>query len=401
MSGKPPVCLGPNLAYTKFRPREKMPMPILRALPTVLLLLTPAVLTVAEDAEPLLKTLRAVGPDGVGQAEAAKAWRQLVQCEAEELPAILAGIDGANPLAANWMRTAVDAIAERQLQSGGKLPEQELECILADLKNDPRARRLAYELLVRADPNAPKRLLPRLELLDDPSLELRRDAVARLIDETAAAGDPEKTAAGYRKALSAARDVDQIQLLSQRLRKLGQEVDLPRHFGFIMRWKVIGPFDNVGEKGFDVAYPPEQKIDLQAECDGKHGKVKWTDCATSDDFGQVDLNKAVVEEKGVAAYATAEFFAAKQREVQFRMTSYNAIKLWLNGRLIDQHKVYHQGTPFDQFVSRGVLQPGRNVILVKVCQNEQQQDWARPWTFHLRVCDESGGAVLSSDGQRK
>jgi len=57
--------------------------------------------------------------------------------------------------------------------------------------------------------------------------------------------------------------------------------------------------------------------------------------------------------------------------------------------------VYHSGSQPDQFVNRVVLQPGRNVILVKVCQNEQTQDWAQRWDFQLRVCDETGGAVLS------
>jgi hypothetical protein len=50
----------------------------------------------------------------------------------------------------------------------------------------------------------------------------------------------------------------------------------------------------------------------------------------------------------------------------------------------------------DQYVSPAVLRPGRNVILVKVCQNEQTQSWAREWSFQLRVCDATGGAVLSS-----
>ena len=29
----------------------------------------------------------------------------------------------------------------------------------------------------------------------------------------------------------------------------------------------------------------------------------------------------------------------------------------------------------------------------KVCQNEQTDDWAQLWSFHLRVCDSLGGAV--------
>ena len=111
----------------------------------------------------------------------------------------------------------------------------------------------------------------------------------------------------------------------------------------------------------------------------------------------VDLHKSLGEQKGVIAYATAEFVSEKKQEVQFLMTSVNALKLWLNGRLVDEHRIYHSGTLLDQYVSRAVLEPGRNVILVKVCQNEQTDSWTKVWGFQLRVCDRYGAAVLSAD----
>jgi len=83
--------------------------------------------------------------------------------------------------------------------------------------------------------------------------------------------------------------------------------------------------------------------------------------------------------------------------VEFRLTSYNAVKLWLGGKLIDEHNVYHSGSQLDQYVCRAVLQPGRNQILLKICQNAQTQDWARWWAFQLRICDALGGAILSAD----
>ena len=64
---------------------------------------------VADDVEPLLKTLQRVGPKGAGNREAARAWQQLARADAAQLPVILAGLDRAGPLAANWIRTAVDA----------------------------------------------------------------------------------------------------------------------------------------------------------------------------------------------------------------------------------------------------------------------------------------------------
>ena len=92
-----------------------------------------------------------------------------------ELPRILGAMDGSGPLAANWIRVAVDAIAERELARGGKLPVRELEEFIRETGHHPRARRLAFEWLRRVDPEAPDRLIP--EMASDPSLELRRDAV--------------------------------------------------------------------------------------------------------------------------------------------------------------------------------------------------------------------------------
>ena len=79
------------------------------------------------------------------------------------------------------------------------------------------------------------------------------------------------------------------------------------------------------------------------------------------------------------------------------MSSENALKLWINGHLVTECPVYHMGNEPDQYVSRTVLEAGRNLILLKVCQNEQTQDWARHWDFRLRVCDAEGKAVHSAD----
>jgi len=111
-------------------------------------------------------------------------------------------------------------------------------------------------------------------MLRDPSLEIRRDAVARLIGQGEAlvkAGKRQEGMTAYREAMAAARDLDQVRLLAGRLRKLGETVDLARHLGYVVRWKVIGPFDNTGGKGFDAVYPPENEIRLDAEYQGKKG----------------------------------------------------------------------------------------------------------------------------------
>jgi hypothetical protein len=344
-----------------------------------------------------LEQLRAVGPQGQGHQAATAAWAQVARADAADLPTVLAALDGANPLAANWIRTAVDAIAERQLARGGRLPVEQFEAFIAQRSHSPQGRRLAYEWLLHVDPTAENRLIPGM--LDDPSLELRRDAVARLIadaDRQLKAGQKPEALQTFGRAMTAARDVDQIRALAQHLRKLGQPVDIARHMGFLLRWQLIGPFDNTDEKGFDTVYAPEREIRLDASYPGKHKPVQWFAHETKDEWGVVDFNKLLGEEKLVVAYATTEYFSPKAQRVQFRLTSLDATKLWLNGRLIDQHKVYHGGSALDQYVCQAELQPGRNVILLKVCQNAIMQEWARHWDFQIRVCDERGTAIPSA-----
>ena len=47
--------------------------------------------------------------------------------------------------------------------------------------------------------------------------------------------------------------------------------------------------------------------------------------------------------------------------------------------------------------ARGTLRKGKNVILLKVCQNEQTDAWAQNWQFQLRICDPVGTAILAAD----
>ena len=93
----------------------------------------------AADLSASIKTIRAVGSEGQGNAAAAKAWQSLSKAEATALPQILKAMDGANPLAANWLRAAVDTIASRAKD----MPQKELLDFLNNQKHNPRARRLA------------------------------------------------------------------------------------------------------------------------------------------------------------------------------------------------------------------------------------------------------------------
>lgn len=357
-----------------------------------------ATIAAAAKVEDQVAVLKSVGAEGAGNTKATEAWKQLSQSSAASLPAILAGLDDANPLAANWLRASVDAIAERELRKGAKLPAADLEKFTLDTSHAPRARRLAFEWLCRADKTAADRLIPNM--LNDPSVEFRRDAVARLLTEAETLETDKKAddaAKVYRQALTGARDLDQVQQIVKKLEGFGQTVDVPAHFGYLMEWKLIGPFDNTDEKGFDVVNPPEKELKFTAEYPGKTDPTKWIDHATDDTYGKVDLNKALLKANGVTAYATTEFTAAEARPIELRLATVCANKIWLNGQLIAANNVYHAGEKMDQYIARGNLKKGKNVILLKILQNEQKEEWAQDWDFKLRVCDATGTAVLSMD----
>jgi hypothetical protein len=344
-----------------------------------------------------IKAIRAVGPEGLGNAQASEAWKRISTDDAASLPAILGAMDGANELALNWLRAAVDSIASRELEAGRKLPVVALEKFVRDTKHHPRARYLAYELISRVDAPRASRLVDGFR--DDPSTDLRRVSVQQLMDEAAVFGKNGRTndaVAQYQTAIRSAREADQVEDIAKELKKLGSPVSLPGVFGWVSEWKVIGPFDNKDRAGFEKVFPPEQGIDLNAEYDGLNGKVKWQDFKATGDYGMVDLNKPIGALKEVTGYAYTEFYADKARPMELRIGCKNGWKVWFNGKFLFGRDEYHRGAEIDQYRLAGDLKPGKNIILVKLTQNEQKEDWTKEWEFQLRITDALGTPIASA-----
>src|SRR5438552_11589245 len=74
-----------------------------------------------------LAMISAIGVEGAGNAEAAKAWHSVVDRGPNALLPALAAFDDTNPRAANWLRAAVDAIADEALARGQPLDAKALE----------------------------------------------------------------------------------------------------------------------------------------------------------------------------------------------------------------------------------------------------------------------------------
>ena len=159
-------------------------------------------------------------------------------------------------------------------------------------------------------------------------------------------------------------------------------------------WWLVGPFDHRGGIGFDAVYPPEQEVDLQKKYMGQLEEVSWIKKESDQRHAILDLNKLLGPHKGAVVYAYRTFESDRAQPIEIRLGTPNGRKLWVNGELVFAHEEYHLMSLMDQYRAQAQLKPGTNTLLLKICQNEQKEDWAQEWNFQIRVCDSSGTAVL-------
>ena len=330
----------------------------------------------AEDVGAVVRRV-ATAPPGTGHAALAAAADALATMSPDDLGIALAALGDATPAGANWLRSGLDRAIERL---GDDVSATALAGFATDRSLPPRARTLAFAWLEARDSTQAASLLAGM--LDEKALELRRAAVAQLL-AAAAGGDDAAQKAAHRRALAAARDVDQVEAIATWLTEHGEPTDVAEVLGFVRRWQVSGEFDNVGGAGFAKAYPPEAA--------GPPPDVSgWKPVTSSDRHGQIDLNAAVATKKGVLAYALAEVELPAAGPAEVRIGSPCAVVVWVNGHRVMTHEIYHASEAIDQYVAPAEFRAGRNSVLVKCCQNEQTEPWAGEWKFQLRITDPLG-----------
>ena len=154
--------------------------------------------------------------------------------------------------------------------------------------------------------------------------------------------------------------------------------------GFITedKWLILGPFDNAGGIGYNTAYIPENatQIDITKKYESIVEQIHWQKSEDDTLNGYISLGDDV--DWGVA-YAFTTVTSPDAREVQFRFDSDDQGKVWLNGEQVFKHtKAF--SAEIDNYIIPVTLKPGKNNILVKVCEETQG------WGFYLRITDTDG-----------
>ena len=339
-----------------------------------------------------LATVTAVGQKGEGGAAAVPAVERLSGAPADRLPALFAAMGDAGPIGRNLLSGAAQAVADG-LEPAELKPL--LAMPLAARDTHPEAAALAFTLLDQAAPDAAAAYLARSGL-NSPAPPVRRAAVAAALTELGDGGNPEALQALLDRTL----DRDQVETIADRLKAAGEPVDLSRQFGFLTNWQLVGPFDHRGGIAWDRTLPPEETpgwFDPDATFPTQYpdvgGTVAWQPLTTDEDFGTLDVAGDLSNWKGSAVMLAREYKAPAAGPVTFRIGTPNAFKLYLNGELVFARPEYHRGTRMDQYVIPAEVASGRNVLMVKLLQNEQEDSWAQDYQMQFRVTDASGAAV--------
>ncbi len=350
-----------------------------------------------------LALIRQVDKDAAGFESATAASLRLSGQPSAAAVDVLSAMKGASALAKNWLRTIAADVADND-----SFPREQLLQFFADREQDSDARHAAFQMLIASDASLKGTLLEGA--VDDPSLPVRHAAIELVLSKAAKLveqNDAPRAIEVFRVVIAQGRNPEQLQSAVSSLEKLGQKVDLAEELGMVRRWWVIGTFENTGSASFDTVYEPESTylangklpshwLQMDAEV-GKANSVSKSAISklvTSEDaMGMVNINPAFGNAKDAIAYGYVELEIPEGVEAVARLGCITANKVWVNGKLALANEVYHSGTRIDQYLGDCVLMPGKNTVLVKICQNAQTEPWAQDWQFQFRLTDRLGTAI--------
>jgi len=360
----------------------------LKWFPVVILLIGYVSNAPAQQLDSAIEAIRNVGPKGKGGPQAASAWRELVAKGTEGMIPALEAMDDDSPLAANWFRSALDAMEDKARQQSQAIPLARVESFVLDRTKGRAARACALELLEVNNPAVAGKILDGS--LDDPSGEIRRKAISRAMARVSSLPKDKQTET-LDLLFQKAADIDQVEKIASDLKALGKDVSVRDRAGFLTRWSVIGPFENKDNQGFLQKNPLENgPVELSQKVVGPSGELAWRDHETVDKAGMVDLNKVIGNEKSVVAFAYARVNSPAAQRVQLRVGSITSVRIYLNNSQVYEHNEYHNGMSPDQYLANIELKPGLNTLLIKVGQNEKSKPWEKNWQFQARLTDFAG-----------
>ena len=151
-------------------------------------------------------------------------------------------------------------------------------------------------------------------------------------------------------------------------------------------WHICGPFDNDGQHvGFDVVYPPEKQVDLNAKMQGKGGEVAWHSQITD---GQVNSLTIFPQNDKLWPICTASSTSAALSRSGFAGQRRHAYRLAERPEAAGGKRL--SGCRRTSIGSCLSCSPARSALLLKICQGGGES----AFYFKADAPGRSGAAVV-------
>ena len=329
---------------------------------------------------PQFKELRSIAPDlvnNISYSNPARVFGQMLDSLTEQMPALLE---------ADFSEMEFEMM-QSMLPSTIDFVREIVKTVVGGLKytvKDGEGLR-SYSLLKVRD------IDPNFTLADPPEAKLARSLlIARGYSEN---GMPDRAHIYLDRILE--DDPGHPEALMMKIALLEEEGDEERanwyrsQLGFANEgaWYIIGPFPNPDSEGFNSLYPPEIDVDLEESYEVEGEAISWKkrwDENREDGF--VNFYEMFDASEWKVGYAWTTVTVEEPQEVELRVGSDDDVKVWVNGidALINQ--IGRAAQP-DQDRVHVSLKQGRNQVLIKVCNREQD------WGFYLRFTDSDGRPI--------
>ena len=221
---------------------------------------------------------------------------------------------------------------------------------------------------------------------------------------SAQAGRHDSSIAGFDRAHAKIDELDQIghmpdvvdahrRLNTAKLKTIAKY--FPDQLEFFRTWHVLGPLNNDHRDAF---YRPEA-IETQTRLLSKSAAKLPEDVATWRQYtsreGFVNLSTAFKKVQTPwtmsYAYAAIRIRSPKAMDVQFRMDSFNAFRVYLNGKEVYKRPGLDADVP-DKRTFPVALPVGESTILIKDCQTAQPTA-SFQWGFYFRITNTAGNPI--------
>ena len=143
--------------------------------------------------------------------------------------------------------------------------------------------------------------------------------------------------------------------------------------GYIRSFRVVGPFDNEGERGFTTEHDPErlrmEPFDMDARFEGREQPVGWRVYPDVGHFGYVSFDAVHRPDVHSCSYAETFVTSARAQPLSLWVGAGGAVAAWWNGTEVLRDDHYRQPDP-DRSVAMVGAHAGLNRLLLKVCVEE-------------------------------